>query len=107
MKSPKLLLLAMSLVLLTACDDEPVAPSTPTTCNTGTLRCSNTSLHTVQRILVSGTNYGTIDPGETRNIELAPGNWTLRFVGISGGQGCSESTFNIASCQTISRSCSY
>lgn len=57
--------------------------------------------------MLNGTNYGTIDPGEYREISLAPGNWSLQFVGISGGSGCNASAFNIAACQSMGRSCSY
>lgn len=94
---------------LLACEkEETAAPAvTPNTCTTGTLYCHNASTNTVQRVLLSGTNYGSLDPGESRSFELAPGNWTLQFVGISGGPGCDESIFNIAACQTVSRACSH
>lgn len=107
--NPKLFLLAIPLLFLASCDrddDDNATPGT-TPCNTGTLRCTNTSNATVQRIMISGTNYGSLDPGETRSIELAPGSWSLQFVGISGGSGCSASNFNIAACQTVNRSCSH
>ena len=101
-------LLSVSAALLfTACKKEDtVEPSTPT-CTTGTLRCTNSSVHTVQKVLLNGTNYGTLDPGEDMVVTLAPGNWTLHFVGLSGGAGCSSSSFNIAACQSVGRSCSY
>lgn len=102
------ILLVPFVLMLTACDKDDIAPPpSSTACNTGILRCTNSSLHTVQRIVISGVNHGTLDPGETRIIELAPGNWTLRFLGIAGGPGCTESSFNIAACQTVSRGCSY
>jgi hypothetical protein len=98
--------ICFSITLMACVKDEPVEPTVPS-CTTGTLRCSNTSLHTVQKILLNGTNYGTIDPGEYRDISLAPGNWNLQFVGISGGSGCNATSFNIAACQSMGRACSY
>lgn len=104
------LLLAASLV---ACEPEEQDPPAQPSCTTGTLYCTNESLHTVQKILVRSssatnwTNYGTIDPGETMNIALAAGSWDLKFQGINGGPGCNESSFNIAACRTVGRSCSY
>lgn len=105
----KQLLLVIPMIAAIACEkDDDVAPaSSGSACATGILRCTNTSNSTVQRILISGTNYGSLDPGETLSIELAPGSWTLQFVGINGGSGCSLSSFNIAACQTVSRACSH
>lgn len=99
-------------ILLAACEPEPQDPPAPP-CTTGTLQCTNASLHTVQKIMVrsssatSWTNYGTIDPGEAMSLVLAPGSWDLKFQGLNGGTGCNESSFNIAACQTVGRSCSY
>lgn len=108
MKTGILPMLAVALFTLSACEkDEAVSPNSSPSCATGTLRCTNSSTNTVQRIMISGTNYGSLDPGETRSIELAPGSWSLQFVGISGGSGCSASNFNIAACQTVSRACSH
>lgn len=106
MNHTSLLTFCLSMALMACVKEEPEPPTVPT-CTTGTIRCSNTSLHTVQKIMINGTNYGTIDPGEFRDISLAPGSWTLQFVGISGGSGCSASSFNIAACQSMGRSCSY
>lgn len=101
--------LVITMIAAVACEkDDDVAPaSSGSACATGILRCTNTSNSTVQRILISGTNYGSLDPGETRSIELAPGSWTLQFIGLNGGSGCSASSFNIAACQTVSRACSH
>lgn len=74
----------------------------------GTLTVKNSSLHTVQQIVISGTDYGTIDPGESKEIDLTAGTWKLKFVGISGGEGCtSESEFVIDACGELGRQCSY
>lgn len=105
-RSTLFVLLGLFATTVACVKEEPVEPVAPS-CTTGTLRCSNTSLHTVQKIMLNGTNYGTIDPGEYREISLAPGNWSLQFVGISGGSGCNASAFNIAACQSMGRSCSY
>lgn len=100
-------------IVLGACDKEEVEPPIEPACITGTLRCSNTSLHTVQKVLIRSssatnwTNYGTLDPGESISITLAPGSWDIKFQGLSGGSGCNESSLNIAACQTVGRACSY
>lgn len=93
--------------MMISCKKEDLVAPGSGSCTTGTLHCVNTSLHTVQRILINNTNYGSLDPGGSMDIELAPGNWTVEFVGLSGGSGCSPSSFNITACQTVGRSCSY
>jgi hypothetical protein len=72
----------------------------------GTLKLTNKSTNTVQKIMINGVNYGTIDPGESKSVELVPGSYTFQQVGISGGTGCSQATVNIVECKTQGFSCS-
>jgi len=71
----------------------------------GTLKLSNNSLNTVQRLMVDGVNHGTIDPGESKEISLAPGEHDFQFVGISGGTGCSTAKVIIVECKTSGFAC--
>jgi hypothetical protein len=73
----------------------------------GTLELTNKSLSTVQRLMVDGVNHGTIDPGESKEIKLAPGEHEFQQVGISGGNGCSAATVIIVECKTSAFSCSH
>lgn len=72
----------------------------------GTLKLTNKSVGTVQKIIIDGVNYGTIDPGESKEIDLAPGEHDFQQVGISGGTGCSQASVIIVECKTSSFSCS-
>lgn len=72
----------------------------------GTLSVENKSLNTVQRLMINGVNYGSIDPGKTKEVELTPGTYAWQLVGLSGGSGCSPAVANIAKCETSSFSCS-
>ena len=72
----------------------------------GTLSLENKSLNTVQRIMIDGVNYGSLDPGEKKDIELAPGQHLWQLEGLSGGSGCSAAYVIIQECETSSFSCS-
>ena len=72
----------------------------------GTLELTNKSIGTVQRIMIDGVNYGSLDPSESKEISLAPGEHTFQQVGISGGSGCSEAKVIIVAGQTSGFSCS-
>ena len=72
----------------------------------GTLHLTNKSTSTVQKLVVDGVNYGTIDPGESKEIELAVGSHDFQFQGVSGGSGCSAGSVIIQACKTSSFSCS-
>jgi len=72
----------------------------------GTLSLENKSIDTVQRIMIDGVNYGSLDPGEKEEIELAAGQHVWQLVGISGGAGCSEAYVIIQECETTAFSCS-
>jgi len=73
---------------------------------TGTLTLENKSLHTVQKIMINGVNYGTIDPDESKDIELSPGTYYVEQDGISGGTGCSAFVVNMVACVPQAYSCS-
>lgn len=106
MKNPILLFLVLgiSLCFLSAsCEGDKLCFT-----NTGTLKYENKSLYTVQRIILNGTNYGSIDPGETEEIELTEGTYEFSTPGLSGGDGCASiSIIYIKPCETVGRSCSY
>lgn len=86
-------------VISTSCDE--------LTCSgNGTLSVENKSLNTVQRLMINGVNYGSVDPGKTKEVELTPGTYAWQLVGLSGGSGCSPAVVNIVECETSSFSCS-
>lgn len=72
----------------------------------GTLSLENKSLSAVQRIMIDGVNYGSLDPGETQEIELAPGQHLWQLEGLSGGSGCTAAYVIIQECETSAYSCS-
>jgi hypothetical protein len=71
----------------------------------GTLSVTNTSPNTIQRLMIDGVNYGTLDPGETKDASLAAGQHSWQLVGVTGGGGCSEASVIIVECETSSYSC--
>jgi hypothetical protein len=73
--------------------------------DTGTLCLTNGSLNTVQRIMINGVNYGSLDPGGHKDIELTPGTYNVQQKGISGGGGCSAFSVNIVACVLQAYSC--
>jgi hypothetical protein len=72
----------------------------------GYLKLTNNSLNTVQRIMIDGVNYGSLDPGESKSISLPAGEHEFQQVGISGGSGCSAAKVIIIECETQGFSCS-
>ena len=72
----------------------------------GTIEVKNKSLSTVQRIMIDGVNYGTIDPGETFSRDMFPGKYAVDVEGISGGTGCSTAQLTVVECETTAISCS-
>ena len=81
-------------------------PTKDTCDGNGTLSVENTSHLTVQRLMVDGVNYGSVDPGNQKDAKLAPGTHSWQMVGISGGPGCGSATVIIVACQTSSYTCS-
>ena len=72
----------------------------------GTLKLTNKSLSTVQKVMIDGVNWGSIDPGESKEAKLAPGTHSFQLVGISGGTGCGVASVIIVACKTTGFSCS-
>ncbi len=93
------------VLFLTSCFEEPL----PEPCDKdgwGVLSITNKSLNTVQRISIDNTNYGTIDPDETKEIDLPEGEYELRISGLNGG-GCNPAQVTIPDCGKVGRSCSH
>jgi hypothetical protein len=72
----------------------------------GTLSVENSSISTTQRLMVDGVNYGSVDPGKTKEVDLAPGQHIWQLVALAGGTGCSAATVIIEKCETSSYKCS-
>ncbi|HOJ25421.1 MAG TPA: hypothetical protein PK081_09200 [Bacteroidales bacterium] len=72
----------------------------------GYLKLTNNSNNTVQRMMIDGINYGSLDPGESESISLPAGEHEFQLVGISGGAGCSPAKVIIVECETQGFSCS-
>lgn len=90
------------------CSDAKIADNNICSCNGyGYLNVSNKSNTTVQKILIGGTNYGTLDPGESKEIRLAAGKHTLAFQALSGGGGCNPSEVLITECGSEYIFCSF
>lgn len=73
----------------------------------GSLLLTNKSLNTVQKLTVEGVSYGTIKPGESKEISLAAGEYEFQQVGVNGGVGCRAAKATIAKCKITTFSCSY
>jgi hypothetical protein len=106
MKKIMFLLVASMLLIVTTV----MAPSCtkPGGCDgtKGTLELTNSSLFTVQRIMINGVSYGTLDAGDSKSIDLSPGMYSWQLVGISGGSGCSAAAVTITACDTQAYKCS-
>lgn len=98
-KSLILVMIAISIIFYSC---EPIETCSGTS---GTLKLTNDSHTTVQRIMINGVSYGTLDPGEFKEINLAPGKHDWQLVGISGGNGCSAASVIIVACETSGFSC--
>lgn len=98
----KKLLLILSIVFyLSSCETDLFCPT-----GTGTLVAENTSLNTIQQLIIDDSNYGTLDPGEVKYIELPEGKYTLLFKGISGGGGCRSGQVTIGCNLNVFMNCS-
>ncbi|NUM51942.1 MAG: hypothetical protein HUU48_12600 [Flavobacteriales bacterium] len=73
----------------------------------GFLSAQNKSNTTIQKIVIGNTNYGTLDPGEIKEVRLPNGTHTVEFQAVSGGGGCTPAEVIITECGTEIRSCSY
>jgi hypothetical protein len=99
MKKFKLFLITIALLAISASMNTSCEPVDDACANgKGTLNLENTSISTVQRIMINGVNYGTLDPGEEKDIELSPGEYVFQQIGLSGGSGCSPAFVTITAC---------
>lgn len=106
MKTRSLTLSALLLLSITSCNMEKDEDDCPLP-GYGYLKLSNTSVTTIQSVNIDGTNYGTLDPGDSETYPLAAGTHTFQSIGISGGGGCNAATVIIVECATEARNCSY
>ena len=90
------------MIFMFSCNIDDSACKTP---GYGKFKVTNGSLNTVQRIIIDGTNYGSLDPGNSKEISLAAGKHDYTIEGISGGSGCSPASVIIVECQTEGRQC--
>lgn len=95
-----------SFILMVVLSSIILMPSCKKKCSgMGTLKLTNKSMNTVHRLMVDGVNYGTIDPGESKEIKLAAGEHSFQQLGISGGPGCSAGKVIIVECESTGFSC--
>ena len=106
MRKIKIILIAIALLFIAASTNFSCESTKDDCDDKGTLSVENKSLLTVQRLMIDGVNYGSVDPGDKKEAKLAPGTHSFQMVGICGGTGCSVATVIIVACQTSSFSCS-
>jgi hypothetical protein len=72
-----------------------------TLCNgSGSLRLENSSTSNYYKINIDGINYGSLDPGESKDYTLPAGNHSFEFQKLTGpGNGCSSANVIIVACQ--------
>jgi hypothetical protein len=86
--------------------DDLIGGNNASGCNgKGYLSVTNRSVNTVQRLMVDGVNYGSLDPDRNMTVSLPAGYHSWQLVGISGGGGCSEAMVIITECETASYEC--
>jgi hypothetical protein len=71
----------------------------------GYLKVTNGSTNTIQVIIIDGTRYGSLTPGETETFKLPVGRHNYEFSSANGRGGCSPATVTIVGCGTESREC--
>jgi hypothetical protein len=105
MKKIRMIFVVLITILVISFSCDPTSTEDP--CDgMGTLSVKNTSLNTVQKLMIDGVNYGSLDPGAKKDSKLAPGTHSWQLVGISGGTGCSTASVIIVACKTSSYECS-
>jgi hypothetical protein len=102
-----LMLIALIIIgfVLYSCDPDKEDGGSGSCNGKGTLSLTNESDNTLQKLMIDGVNYGTLDPGETKQVDLAPGGHYWQLVGITGGGGCSQAYVIIVACETESFEC--
>lgn len=101
----KILLISLLAVaiMITSCQKEDGSSNN---CNNkGTLKMCNESANTVHSVIIDGTNYGNISPGNCKEESLASGKYDIEFRSTTGSGGCSQSTVTIVKCETEGRVC--
>ena len=98
MKTLMLISALVAVSFLSSCDELNLCDGN------GTLSVTNKSDNTLQQLMIDGVNYGTLDPGENKDVDLAAGQHFWQLVGIDGG-GCNEAYVIIVECKTVSFSC--
>ena len=71
----------------------------------GYLRLKNSSINTIQVVVIDGTRYGSLSPGETETFKLAVGRHQFDQRSANGKGGCSAASVTIVECDTDSREC--
>jgi len=102
----KRILMIFSFVAIAAFINSSCEPIEDDCDGMGILKLTNKSISTVQKIMIDNVNWGTLDPGESKECSLAPGTHTFQLVGLSGGTGCSLASVILIACQTSGFSCS-
>jgi len=107
MKTVKFFITLSSLVGLSIFFQSCIPEDTETSwcSDSGTLVLHNTSANTVQKILIDGTNYGTLYPGDRQEIDLPVGKYEVYLKSTSGEGGCSPSYVTLQDCDRIGRQC--
>lgn len=78
---------------------------TPSCSNYGYLKVTNGSINTIQVIMIDGTRYGSISPGQSETYKLPVGRHDYEFRSANGKGGCSPASVTIVGCDTASREC--
>ncbi len=106
MKTSKIISYVFVMILVSLSFTTPSCDPLKIDCDgMGTLQLTNKSLNTVQKVMIDGVNYGTLDPSEKKDFKLAPGQHVFQQVGISNGVGCSVAYVIIIECETSGFSC--
>lgn len=93
--------------LFTACcpngDCEEIEPDED--CNgKGYVVLTNYSNSRLHRVFINNVNYGTLDPGESKEFSLTEGAYTIEQQGVGGG-GCSSFQVSVVECSRQGFSC--
>lgn len=97
MKKLVLIFFAVLLLSLLGCSKD----------DTGNLQLENKSNNSIHEVILNGTNYGLLAPGQTETYELVSGTYTVEFRGLNGEGGCSQATVIISAGRTQSLNCRF
>ena len=71
----------------------------------GYLKMTNESINTIQVIIIDGTRYGSLSPGQSEIYKLAVGRHNYESRSANGKGGCSPASVTIVECDTVGRQC--